>query len=265
MLPLSCCSIVLMENGERIENECRLTGGINYAALRRFRRNADGTRARIASFSILHFTSISKPFHNAFYEGFFFRRKQRFPAVNQRIASQHAIPEPILHRTRLCRLHDRCIADFFRRSARAAASLSRRAANTPSRYSSPRAARTQYRRRTRVRLQSCLLPLCSVTSLYCAKPASSISLWSFQSFGSLSVTAMMVRPLRSAAETRHRPCRPRKAGFHADRTVVHAQQTVVIAQRMPADRAAFLSRRSAGTPGRLRAAAVILANSCAVV
>ena len=35
------------------------------------------------------------------------------------------------------------------------------------------------------------------------------------------------------------PCRPRKAGFHADRTVVHAQQTVVIAQRMPADRAAF--------------------------
>ncbi len=37
---------------------------------------------------ILHFQfSISKPFHNAFYEGFFFRRKQRFPAVNQRIAS----------------------------------------------------------------------------------------------------------------------------------------------------------------------------------
>ena len=35
------------------------------------------------------------------------------------------------------------------------------------------------------------------------------------------------------------PCRPRKAGFHADRTVVHAQQTVVIAQRVPADRAAF--------------------------
>ena len=35
------------------------------------------------------------------------------------------------------------------------------------------------------------------------------------------------------------PCRPRKAGFHADRAVIHAQQTVVIAQRVPADRAAF--------------------------
>ena len=35
------------------------------------------------------------------------------------------------------------------------------------------------------------------------------------------------------------PCRPRIAGFHADRAVVHTQQTVVIAQRVPADRAAF--------------------------
>ena len=35
------------------------------------------------------------------------------------------------------------------------------------------------------------------------------------------------------------PCRPRKAGFHADRAIIHAQQTVVIAQRVPADRAAF--------------------------
>lgn len=71
-----------------MENECvALQAEYNYAALRRFRRSANGTRARIASFPILHFQfSISKPFHNAFNEGFFFRRKQRFPAVNQRIA-----------------------------------------------------------------------------------------------------------------------------------------------------------------------------------
>ena len=38
-----------------MENECvALQAEFNYAALRRFRRSADGTRARIATFSIFN-------------------------------------------------------------------------------------------------------------------------------------------------------------------------------------------------------------------
>ena len=169
---------------------CRLTGGFNYAALRRFRRSADGTRARIASFSIFNSQFLNRSIMRSTKdflppEAAIPRRKPayRVPARN---------PEPILHRTRLCRLHDRCIADFL--AVAHALQLLSLAGQQIRRHGILRRERHGPVSPPNTRAFAIVSPaLCSVTSLYCAKPALSISMWSFQSFGSLSVTAMMVR------------------------------------------------------------------------